>query len=73
MHEEGLDELFLDSEIEDRQLRMIFACCHPRLARENQLALTLKALCGFRQLRNGPRPPVSEETIKSASSAPLAT
>jgi RNA polymerase sigma-70 factor (ECF subfamily) len=43
----GLDELFLDSEIEDSQLRMIFACCHPRLARENQIALTLKALCGF--------------------------
>jgi RNA polymerase sigma-70 factor (ECF subfamily) len=46
-HAEGLDELFLDAEIEDSQLRMIFACCHPRLARENQLALTLKALCGF--------------------------
>jgi RNA polymerase sigma-70 factor (ECF subfamily) len=46
-HEEGLDELFLDSGIEDSQLRMMFACCHPRLAREDQLALTLKALCGF--------------------------
>jgi RNA polymerase sigma-70 factor (ECF subfamily) len=44
---EGIDELFVDSEIEDSQLRMMFACCHPRLARENQLALTLKALCGF--------------------------
>src|SRR5260370_12543229 len=43
----GIDELFLDAEIEDSQLRMMFACCHPRLARENQLALTLKALCGF--------------------------
>src|SRR5262245_18943441 len=29
-HEERLDEQFLDSEIEDSQLRMIFACCHPR-------------------------------------------
>lgn len=46
-HDEGLDHLFHDSEIEDSQLRMIFACCHPHLARENQLALTLKALCGF--------------------------
>jgi RNA polymerase sigma factor (sigma-70 family) len=46
-HAEGLDDLFLDAEIEDSQLRMMFACCHPRLARENQLALTLKALCGF--------------------------
>src|SRR6516225_873879 len=35
---EGIDELFLETEIEDSQLRMIFACCHPRLARENQLA-----------------------------------
>src|SRR5215831_16885679 len=29
MHEEGLNELFFDSEIEDSQLRMMFACCHP--------------------------------------------
>jgi len=41
------DDLFLDSEIEDSQLRLIFACCHPALARENQIALTLKSLCGF--------------------------
>jgi predicted RNA polymerase sigma factor len=46
-HVEELDDMFLDSEIADSQLRMIFACCHPRLARENQPALTLKALCGF--------------------------
>src|SRR5262249_10352421 len=46
-HEEGFDELFFDSEIEDSQLRMMFACCHPHLAREKQLALTLKTLCGF--------------------------
>src|ERR1700680_5156462 len=43
----GIDELFLDTEIEDSQLRMMFACCHPRLAREHHLALTLKPLCGF--------------------------
>ena len=41
-HTDKLDDLFLDSEIEDSQLRMIFACCHPQLSRENQLALTLK-------------------------------
>ena len=46
-HDEGIDELFLDTAIEDSQLRMIFACCHPMLTRENQLALTLKTLCGF--------------------------
>jgi RNA polymerase sigma factor (sigma-70 family) len=46
-YEEQVGDLFLDSEIEDSQLRMIFACCHPHLTPENQLALTLKALCGF--------------------------
>jgi RNA polymerase sigma-70 factor (ECF subfamily) len=46
-HDAGIDGLFLDNAIEDSQLRMIFACCHPLLSRENQLALTLKTLCGF--------------------------
>lgn len=39
--------LFLDNEIEDSQLRMIFACCHPSIPYESQLALTLKTLCGL--------------------------
>jgi RNA polymerase sigma-70 factor (ECF subfamily) len=60
----GLDELFLDSEIEDSQLRMMFACCHPRLARENQLALTLKALCGFGNSEIARALLVAEETVK---------
>ncbi|HEV3142346.1 MAG TPA: sigma-70 family RNA polymerase sigma factor [Gemmataceae bacterium] len=63
-HEEQLDDQFLDSEIEDSQLRMMFACCHPRLTRENQLALTLKALCGFGNAEIGHALLVSEETIK---------
>jgi RNA polymerase sigma-70 factor (ECF subfamily) len=62
--DEQLDLLFLDSEIEDSQLRMIFACCHPRLARENQLALTLKALCGFGNSEIARALLVGEETIK---------
>src|ERR1043165_6930755 len=36
-----------DDEIRDDQLRMMFACCHPVLPRESQVALTLKTLCGF--------------------------
>src|SRR5215471_18051969 len=64
MHEAGLDELFFDSEIEDSQLRMMFACCHPHLARENQLALTLKALCGFGNAEIGRALLVGEETVK---------
>src|SRR6516225_1525037 len=63
-HEEGLDELFFDSEIEDSQLRMMFACCHPRLAREDQLALTLKALCGFGNSEIARALLVTEETVK---------
>jgi RNA polymerase sigma-70 factor (ECF subfamily) len=62
--EEGLDDLFLDTEIEDSQLRMMFACCHPHLSRENQLALTLKALCGFGNSEIARALLVTEETIK---------
>ncbi len=42
-----VDEFLLDSEIRDDQLRMMFSCCHPRLAPEAQVALILKILCGF--------------------------
>ncbi len=34
-------------EIADDQLRMIFTCCHPSLAPEARVALTLKTLCGL--------------------------
>ena len=33
--------------ITDDQLRMMFACCHPSLPPEQQVALALKTLCGF--------------------------
>ncbi|HEV7782013.1 MAG TPA: sigma-70 family RNA polymerase sigma factor [Chitinophagaceae bacterium] len=39
--------LFLDHEIQDSQLRMMFACCHPAIPEESQIALTLKTLCGL--------------------------
>jgi RNA polymerase sigma-70 factor (ECF subfamily) len=31
----------------DDRLKAIFTCCHPALAREAQVALTLQAVCGF--------------------------
>src|SRR5213594_5193596 len=34
-------------EIPDDRLRLIFTCCHPALAAEAQIALTLRALCGL--------------------------
>ena len=61
---EGIDDLFLDTSIEDSQLRMIFACCHPSLARENQIAMTLKALCGFGISEIARALLVAEETVK---------
>lgn len=40
-------EIYLHQEFKDDQLRMMFTCCHPALAREARVALTLKTLCGF--------------------------
>jgi RNA polymerase sigma-70 factor (ECF subfamily) len=36
-----------DEEIEDDRLRLIFTCCHPVLAPEGQVALTLREICGL--------------------------
>lgn len=33
--------------IRDDQLRLIFTCCHPALAQESQVALTLREVCGL--------------------------
>ncbi len=38
---------FEDEEIEDDRLRLIFTCCHPVLAPEAQVALTLREVCGL--------------------------
>ncbi|HEY9293645.1 MAG TPA: DUF6596 domain-containing protein [Microlunatus sp.] len=36
-----------EDQIEDDRLRLIFTCCHPALAREQQIALTLRLVCGL--------------------------
>jgi RNA polymerase sigma-70 factor (ECF subfamily) len=36
-----------NGEIPDDRLRLIFTCCHPALAPEAQIALTLRTLCGL--------------------------
>lgn len=36
-----------DDGIEDDRLRLIFTCCHPALAAEARLALTLREVCGL--------------------------
>jgi RNA polymerase sigma-70 factor, ECF subfamily len=36
-----------DDAIPDDRLRLVFTCCHPALAREAQVALTLRLVCGL--------------------------
>lgn len=54
---ESSDEMFPDD-----RLRLIFTCCHPALATEAQVALTLQTVCG-----------VTTEEISRAFLVPLAT
>ena len=35
------------SGVDDDRLRLVFTCCHPALAREAQMALALRTLCGL--------------------------
>jgi RNA polymerase sigma factor (sigma-70 family) len=58
-----LDDFFLENEIEDAQLRMIFACCHPEIPVEQQLALILRTLCGLSAKEIGAAFLQSEDTI----------
>ncbi|MCW5619715.1 MAG: RNA polymerase sigma factor [Burkholderiales bacterium] len=36
-----------DESVEDDRLRLIFTCCHPALAAEAQVAMTLREVCGL--------------------------
>lgn len=36
-----------DGEMQDDRLRLVFICCHPTLAPEAQVALTLREVCGL--------------------------
>jgi RNA polymerase sigma-70 factor (ECF subfamily) len=40
-------DLLQDDLLQDDRLRLIFTCCHPALALEAQVALTLRTLCGL--------------------------
>jgi RNA polymerase sigma-70 factor (ECF subfamily) len=46
-HPETTEPIFTEAEIQDDRLRMIFACCHPQVPQDAQVALALKTLCGF--------------------------
>lgn len=43
----AMREFWNEDHIEDDLLRMMYACCAPGIAEENQITLILKTLCGF--------------------------
>jgi RNA polymerase sigma-70 factor (ECF subfamily) len=43
----AVDEEAEPEPVEDDRLRLVFTCCHPALAREAQVALTLRTICGL--------------------------
>lgn len=43
----AINELFLENEIQDAQLRMIFTACHPKLDAKDRIAFALKTISGF--------------------------
>lgn len=64
-HLEALERLRVsetDEDMHDDVLRLIFTCCHPALAIETQVALTLRTVCGL-----------STEEIAHAFLVPVAT
>lgn len=42
-----IEHLLMPNEIEDSQLRLLLACCHPDFSEKNQVIITLHILCGF--------------------------
>jgi len=59
-----LDDLFLDHEIEDSQLRMVFTACHPELQSQDQLSFALKTIAGFGTREIAAALLLKEETVK---------
>ena len=45
--QESIEPDYDTAEIPDERLRLIFTCCHPALALDAQVALTLRTLCGL--------------------------
>jgi RNA polymerase sigma-70 factor (ECF subfamily) len=58
------DEVDATTTIPDERLELIFTCCHPALAREAQVALTLRALGGLTTEEIGRAFLVSADTMK---------
>ena len=61
---EAIMDDFDETVIKDERLELIFTCCHPALALEAQVALTLRALGGLQTDEIARAFLVSEETMK---------
>ena len=60
----AINELFLDTEIDDAQLRMIFTACHPKLDPRDRISFALKTVSGFSIKEIASALLTKEETIK---------
>ena len=60
----AINELFLDPEIEDAQLRMIFTACHPKLDPRDRISFALKTIAGFSTKEIASALLTKEETVK---------
>ncbi len=47
VHDAAADTAADEEPIEDDRLRLVFTCCHPALAPDAQVALTLREVCGL--------------------------
>jgi len=60
----AINELFLNTEIEDAQLRMIFTACHPKLEPRDRISFALKTVSGFSIKEIASALLTKEETVK---------
>jgi len=60
----AINELFLDTEIQDSQLRMIFTACHPYLSPTERIAFSLKTISGFSSKEIASAVLTKEDTIR---------
>ena len=61
-----------ETEIPDDRLRLIFTCCHPALATDAQVALTLRTVCGLttEEIANSflvPAPTLAQRIVRAKS------
>ncbi|MCC1483689.1 RNA polymerase sigma factor [Winogradskyella immobilis] len=60
----AINELFLDTEIEDAQLRMIFTACHLQLDPRDRISFALKTVSGFSTKEIASALLAKEDTVK---------